>query len=112
MLRRNGRRVVVVSGYFDPLLAEHAERLEEIRRGSDALLVLVRQPPQPILPPRARAELVAGLSAVDYVVAPEDGETLDETALAAMIHEEDADVRRLAALARLVHRRQGAGERP
>ncbi|MGH9665507.1 MAG: hypothetical protein ACRD9L_13870 [Bryobacteraceae bacterium] len=110
ILRRNGRRMAVVSGYFDPLLAERAERLEEIRRGSGALLVLVAQPRQPILPARARAELVAGLAAVDYVVAPEGAETLDAAVLATAIHEEEADASRQEALAGVVHRRQVAGE--
>ena len=102
----------MVSGYFDPLLAVQAERLEEIRRGGDALLVWVAQPPRPVLPARARAELLAGLAAVDYVAFQEGSEALDEAILAAAIHEEDADTRRRDILIGHVHLRQGAGERP
>ena len=57
----------VVSGYFDPLLASHARRLAGLKRGAK-LMVADRDPPQPILPARARAELVASLRVVDYVV--------------------------------------------
>jgi hypothetical protein len=57
----------VVSGYFDPLVAAHAERLRELKRDGSPLLVILADPESPILPLRARAELVAGLKAVDYV---------------------------------------------
>ena len=57
----------VVSGYFDPLAAEHATRLQGLKRAGSPLLVLIASPPNPILASRARAELVAGLAAVDYV---------------------------------------------
>ena len=58
----------VVSGYFDPLLALHAERLEQIKRAGARLVVILTDPAEPILPQRARAELVAALSPVDTVV--------------------------------------------
>lgn len=58
----------VVSGYFDPLLAAQAERLAGIEHNGAGLLVAIADPGNPILPARARAELVAGLAAVDYVV--------------------------------------------
>jgi hypothetical protein len=61
----------VVSGYFDPLLASHAERLQGLKRDGTALLVLIANPSHPILPGNARAELVAGLAAVDHVVCEE-----------------------------------------
>jgi len=62
----------VVSGYFDPLVASHAERLSELKnaelkREHVPLLVLIATPNDAILPARARAELVAGLAVVDYV---------------------------------------------
>jgi hypothetical protein len=59
-------RATVISGYFDPLLAWHASRLEELK-GDSPLLALIATPPNPILPARARAELVAGLKVVDHV---------------------------------------------
>jgi len=57
----------VVGGYFDPLVAWHAGRLGELKRGATSLLVVVGAPRHPILPARARAELVASLRVVDYV---------------------------------------------
>ena len=58
----------VVSGFFDPLLAWHAARLEEARAGAPALAVVIREPASPVLPARGRAELVAALRAVDWVI--------------------------------------------
>lgn len=60
--------VRVVSGYFDPLLAVHAAWLAEARGQAAKLAVVIKDPPTPILPARARAELVAALRVVDYVV--------------------------------------------
>jgi len=66
----------VVTGYFDPLLAEHARRLEGLRGPNETLLVVVRDPEHPLLPARARAELVAALRAVDLVVVAADVDEL------------------------------------
>jgi len=57
-----------VSGYFDPLLAEHVRRLRECTKRGQLLVVEISNPEAPLLPQRARAELVAALSMVDYVV--------------------------------------------
>ncbi len=59
------------SGHFDPLLAEHVRRLRQAREPGSLLVVEVTNPAQPLLPQRARAELVAALSMVDYVVLRE-----------------------------------------
>lgn len=64
---------VVVTGYFDPLLAAHAERLIGLKREGLPLMIALADPQNPILPARARAELVAGLAVVDYVVESADG---------------------------------------
>lgn len=66
-LRLAAAGATVVRGYFDPLLASHAERLGELKRNGTPLLVVIASPANPILPARARAELVAGLRAVDHV---------------------------------------------
>jgi|HubBroStandDraft_1064217.scaffolds.fasta_scaffold732249_2 hypothetical protein len=69
-------RVTVVSGYFDPALAWHASRLQELKaklKGDSPLLALIATPPDPILSARARAELVAGLKVVDHVCEAADG---------------------------------------
>lgn len=59
---------IVVSGCFDPVTAEHAERLAELKGDSETLIVIVTDPEDIILPAQARAELLAGLAVVDYVV--------------------------------------------
>jgi len=92
----------VVSGYFDPLLASHAERLAGLKRNGTPLLVLVAMPDDPILPARARAELVAGLAAVDYVVAEAAG------ALEPQVRLEPEDRTRREKLIEHVHARQQA----
>jgi hypothetical protein len=67
------RGATVVSGYFDPLVASHAERLAELKNQDTPLLVLIATAADAILRARARAELVAGLAVVDYVCETADG---------------------------------------
>jgi hypothetical protein len=71
------RACIVVTGAFDPVLAEDARELAEIRANhSDGpLLVVVLPLPGELLPCRARAELVAALRMVDYVVIAPDAAT-------------------------------------
>jgi len=57
-----------ISGHFDPLLAEHVGRLRRARQPGTLLVVEVTNPARPLLSQRARAELVAALAMVDYVV--------------------------------------------
>ena len=57
-----------LSGSFDPLLAEHVRRLRSSKQPGELLVVEVTDPEAPLLPQRARAELVAALAMVDYVV--------------------------------------------
>ena len=92
---------VVVKGYFDPLLASHAARLRELKGGSRKLMVLIADPPDPILPSRARAELVASLAMVDYVAESDNGLTV-----AADLREEQAQ--QFEELVEHVNRRPGA----
>ncbi len=66
--RAGGARVTLVVGHFDPLLEEHARRLSTLVEPGGWLVAAVADPPAPILPARARAELVAALRAVDCVV--------------------------------------------
>ncbi|HLH39972.1 MAG TPA: hypothetical protein VKX39_12550 [Bryobacteraceae bacterium] len=88
---------VVVSGYFDPLLSEHAERLARVKQGRAKLLVAIASPPDPLLPARARAEMVAGLRVVDYVT---------EANIASQICFEQEDAACFERLARHVRARQ------
>lgn len=59
---------VWMSGHFDPLLAEHARILHAAAQPGRLLIVEVTDPAAPLLGTRARAELVAALADVDYVV--------------------------------------------
>ena len=91
----------VISGYFDPLVAAHAERLATLKRDGEPLLVLIATPPDPILPAPARAQLVAGLSVVDYVCDAPSGLTPEIT-----LEKEHAEL--LTQLIHHVHARQRA----
>jgi D-glycero-beta-D-manno-heptose 1-phosphate adenylyltransferase len=75
--KRKGKRVVFANGCFDTLHVGHVRYLEGARREGDILVVginndssvgALKGPRRPILPELARAELVAALRAVDYVV--------------------------------------------
>ena len=63
-----------ISGHFDPLLAQHVERLEAAHEPDKLLIVEITDPERPLLTQRARAELVAALAMVDYVVL-QNGQT-------------------------------------
>ncbi len=96
--RIRGKRVVVDVGYYDPVTAEHARRLEALRQNECVLLAVVVDPPEPLLETRARAELVAALRAVDYVVAagsepPGDFLTLLEGAAVNRSEQTDLELR-------------------
>jgi D-beta-D-heptose 7-phosphate kinase/D-beta-D-heptose 1-phosphate adenosyltransferase len=75
--RRGGERVVFTNGCFDLLHVGHLRSLEAARRLGDRLLVAVNGDAsvarlkgrgRPIVPARQRAELLAGLACVDWVV--------------------------------------------
>src|SRR5579864_2993566 len=75
--RHAGRTMAFANGCFDVLHVGHIRYLEDARRQADRLIVAVNDdrsvralkgPGRPILPESARAELVAALRAVDYVV--------------------------------------------
>jgi len=78
----------LVSGWFDPLLAVHAARLDEIPE-QFAVAVQIVDPPDPLLPARARAELVAALRRVELVILDE-ARTLTP---ALRLEEEEAELR-------------------
>jgi glycerol-3-phosphate cytidylyltransferase-like family protein len=103
------RQITVIVGHFDPLLAAHGRRIREIARTGTLVVAVITDPPQPVLAARARAELVAGLNGVDYVVIPRENDT--ESVLAALspaevVREESADIGRTAELIAHIQRRQ------
>jgi D-glycero-beta-D-manno-heptose 1-phosphate adenylyltransferase len=74
---KKGQRIVLANGCFDVLHAGHVRYLEAARREGDLLVVAINSdsstrglkgPGRPILAAADRAELVAALGAVDYVV--------------------------------------------
>ena len=100
-LLRSRPDVRVVSGYFDPLLAGHARRLKEI---GDRLVVAVRSLEDCLMPERARAEMVASLACVEFVI-PED--CLEAVSPENLVREDDSDLRRRTEFADHVRRRAG-----
>jgi len=75
--RRRGERVVFTNGCFDLLHVGHVRSLERARRCGDRLIVAVNGDAsvrrlkgrgRPIVPARRRAEIVAALECVDWVV--------------------------------------------
>jgi len=75
--KRRGRRIVFANGCFDMLHVGHIRYLEGARCEGDVLVVGVnadssvcnlKGPGRPILDENARAQLVAALRCVDYVV--------------------------------------------
>jgi D-glycero-beta-D-manno-heptose 1-phosphate adenylyltransferase len=80
-LRREGRRIALANGCFDILHVGHVRYLEGAKECGDVLVVGVNSDRsvadlkgagRPLLPADARAELVAALEPVDYVVIFEE----------------------------------------
>jgi hypothetical protein len=69
-VKKEGRRLTVVTGYFDVLQAAQIRHLTEVRNGTrEGILMIVLLPgTESLLPVHARAELLAGLSMIDYVL--------------------------------------------
>lgn len=107
--RRIAGPVAIATGYFDVLRAEHTRELIALRQGWP-LLVVVLPLEGELLDQRSRAELVAALRVVDYVVAADRNqaesliEALKPVRVARM---ETADARRVRELIEHVQRRQG-----
>jgi D-beta-D-heptose 7-phosphate kinase/D-beta-D-heptose 1-phosphate adenosyltransferase len=75
-LRRQGRRVVFTNGCFDLLHPGHVRYLRAARALGDVLIVALNSdrsvrrlkgPSRPLVPERARAEVMAAMEMVDYV---------------------------------------------
>jgi rfaE bifunctional protein nucleotidyltransferase chain/domain len=75
--RANGLTIAFANGAFDLLHVGHIRYLEAAKREGDRLVVAINDdesvrrskgPSRPVLPQADRAELVAALRAVDYVV--------------------------------------------
>lgn len=75
--QRRGQRVVFTNGCFDLLHVGHVRSLEQARALGDRLVVAVntdasvrrlKGPGRPLVPSRQRAEMVAALACVDWVI--------------------------------------------
>ena len=75
--KRNGRRVVFTNGCFDLLHPGHVRNLAAARALGDVLIVALNSdasasankgPERPLVPQQDRAEVMAALGSVDYVV--------------------------------------------
>jgi glycerol-3-phosphate cytidylyltransferase-like family protein len=106
----------MATGYFDILRAAHIHELAEIRRraGAASLLVVVLPRQHELLPQRARAELVAALRLVDYVLlaSPQEVEGLRACLQpVALVRLEEAEAVRLRELIARVKQASDAGSR-
>lgn len=75
--RKEGKRIVLTNGCFDLLHPGHVRALEEAKSKGDMLVVALNSdssvralkgPGRPVLPQEARAEIIAALWCVDYVI--------------------------------------------
>jgi rfaE bifunctional protein nucleotidyltransferase chain/domain len=76
-LRRKGARIALANGHFDLLHVGHLRYLRDSRRQADALVVAINSddsvarlkgPGRPVVPQGERAELLAALEPVDFVI--------------------------------------------
>jgi hypothetical protein len=69
-VRANGKKLLVLSGYFDVLTPSMVARIQSIedQHPECAILALVLDMNSALLPQRARAELAASLRAIDHVL--------------------------------------------
>ena len=105
-LRRGGSRVRLLAAYFDVLTPELVRRLRALPDGRPLIAVVI-DPVRPLLPARARAELAAALTMIDYVLLlPESG--LDRVIAEIQPDEVIREDRDSEALIEYVHRRQRA----
>jgi len=93
--RAAGERIVMTNGCYDLLHAGHVASLQFARRQGDCLVVgmnsdqsvrRLKGPERPIVDQRARAEMLAALACVDYVVV------FDETSVESLVAEVLPDV--------------------
>lgn len=75
--RAAGRQIALANGHFDLLHVGHLRYLQAARREADLLVVAINDDDsvarlkgagRPVVPAAERAELLAGLAAVDFVV--------------------------------------------
>ena len=85
-LKRQGRRIAFANGHFDVLHVGHLRYLQAARAEGDVLVVALNEdasverlkgPGRPVVPQHERAELLAALDPVDFVVVFEGDSPAD-----------------------------------
>jgi len=85
-LKNAGKRIVFTNGCFDILHAGHVRYLADARAEGDVLMVglnsdnsvrLIKGEKRPVVPQMQRAEVLSGLSSVDYVVLFDEPDPLN-----------------------------------
>jgi rfaE bifunctional protein nucleotidyltransferase chain/domain len=85
-LKKDGKRIVFTNGCFDILHAGHVRYLAAARAEGDILVVglnsdesvrLIKGEKRPVVPQIQRAEVLSGLSCVDYVVLFDEPDPLN-----------------------------------
>jgi len=110
-LVRDGVTLRVLTGYFDVLGVDHVQQLRVAINGAERPLVfvIILPSPDPILTAEARAELVAALAMVDYVVIAGKEADFEAVLTAAgneILRTETGDARRTRQLIEHVQQRQ------
>ena len=105
------RPITLVAGYFDVLCAAHAREMQKVRdRTAGRPLVVVVLPCRgELLSQRARAELVAAIRVVDYVLIADNEELhrlIERLKPAEVVRLEEADLRRTRRLIEHAQREQ------
>ena len=103
--------ITLVAGYFDVLCAAHAHEMQKVRDRTDGrpLVVVVLPCNREILSQQARAELVAAIRVVDYVLIADNEELhrlIERLKPAEVVRLEEADRRRTRRLIEHAQREQ------
>jgi hypothetical protein len=85
----SGGPVNVIVGYFDPVHAALVRALKQLAPPDAVVVAAIADPPEPLLPLRARAELAAALDTIDYVVTDVEGALALPAAVISDIREDD-----------------------
>ncbi|MDQ6676843.1 MAG: hypothetical protein M3Z09_06055 [Acidobacteriota bacterium] len=108
--RASATPYTLVCSTFDVLTAPRLRRLREIAATGNRLIAVVTNPPNPLLPRRARAELAAALAIIEFVVLAEEPHApfLASLGPASVIDEAPEDELRTADLIEHVQRKNSA----
>jgi hypothetical protein len=81
----------ILAGFFDPMTAAQAKRIEAVRRPGCKLAAIIIENSNSLLPVEARAQLVAALRVVDIVSIAKDAQWHSFIPSDANVHIADED---------------------